>query len=177
MGHISAELKRLGHDVLSTDKFKYENSLVEVLDGVDFLDSSDTRFTSFSNWSSAIITNPPYKNRMAERFLVRALRSKVPFVAMFCRMQFMNSQSRYKSIFSVNPPTAVLVFPKRINCSLEMAASSNARDHTGGMLEYCWYIWDKNMTSSDSTLVKWIDIEAMIDDWNSENGASLDGIA
>ena len=63
--------------------------------------------------ATAIVTNPPYKNKLAQRFTEKAI-NEVDFVAMYLRLTFMESKGRHK-LFKNYPPN-VLVFSARMNC-------------------------------------------------------------
>jgi hypothetical protein len=147
-GHIAKELKKLGKNVYASDLFEYDNCLHDIQTGINFLNSVTP------HGYNSIITNPPYINDMAEKFVLSAIERKdIEYSAFFCRMQFANSKRRYKNLFSKFPPSEILCFHSRINCNEESANSDDYNDHTGGMLEYYWYIWDKrnNYTSTKFT--------------------------
>lgn len=161
MGHIARELRRCGKSVIATDLYDYDKKVTDIISGVDFL-RTDTHHEV-----DAIITNPPYKDGMAEAFVRRMLDLRVDFAAVLCRLQFACSDGRFKRLYRDDPPTSVLIFPKRINCNIEAANSLDAKDHIGGMLEYAWYVWDRRLTRSH-TEMSWIDMDRMVEDWNRE---------
>jgi len=161
-GHLSAEMRRLGLDVIASDLYDYD-TLESYTPGIDFLHADLPTVRS-------IITNPPYKNRLAEKFVIRSLEHGVEFNAFLCRLQFMTSATRYDSLFSRTPPTDILIFPKRLNCNEEAASAVRAEDQLGGMLEYAWFVWRKNTPSfSTRTEIRWIDMQDIIDRWNEEH--------
>jgi hypothetical protein len=164
-GHLVAEMKRLGLKTFASDLHSYSDKYSP---SVDFLAADLPNVDTKS-----IITNPPYKNRLAEKFVLRSLEHEtVEFHAFLCRLQFMTSITRYDGIFSKKPPTDILVFPKRLNCNEEAASARRAEDQLGGMLEYAWFVWRKrdSLFFSTKTEVRWVDMDRVIRDWNEENG-------
>ena len=56
---------------------------------------------------------------------------------MLCRTQVLEGVSRYKNIFSKNPPTDVYQYIDRIQCW------KNGKKPTGSSAQaYCWLVWD-----------------------------------
>ena len=95
-----------------------------------------------------IITNPPYK--YATEFVEKALELTNRKVAMFLKIQFLESQKRYERLFMNNPPKKVLPFVKRIDCW-----RNDDRSLKGSTVLYAWFIWDKEYTGK--TMIEWID--------------------
>lgn len=60
-----------------------------------------------------VISNPPFKDR-TEPFVARALAEAKVGVAMFVRMQWLETKGRYERIFSINPPTLIAFFAERV---------------------------------------------------------------
>lgn len=130
-GHISKELIRNGHEVISTDLYSYENSLVDIEGGVDFMEAAPRNV-------DGIITNPPYMNNLPQKFIEKGLQH-YSFVAIFARLTFMESAKRYE-LFTKNPPNEILVFSQRIQCSEEYFTPKEKQ--IGGMVAYAWFIWN-----------------------------------
>lgn len=108
---------------------------------VDFLQPLD--FKLIDN----IITNPPYA--LAEKFVLRALEITNYKIALLLRLAFFESITRYKNIFSVNPPTRVWVFSERVTMY------PNGQQTAGsGTTAYAWFVWDRN--DSRETQIGWI---------------------
>ena len=82
-----------------------------------------------------IITNPPYK--LAESFVYHALDIVTLKVAMFLKLVFLESTSRYK-LFRTTPLRTVYVFSKR------QTLSPYGEVTTGGLIAYAWFVWDKS---------------------------------
>lgn len=92
-----------------------------------------------------IITNPPYK--LAERFVYHALELPTIKVAMFLKLVFLESSSRYK-LFKTTPLKIVYVFSKR------QTLSPRGEVTTGGLIAYAWFVWDKSY--SGKPMLDWI---------------------
>ena len=105
------------------------NEVVEtdIQTGVDFLKTN----LIVNN----IVTNPPYK--LAEQFVRKALQSVDKKVAMFLRLNFLESQTRFK-MFKELPLEWVLVFSKRQTLHPEGVIVT-----TGGTIAYAWFVWNK----------------------------------
>lgn len=99
----------------------------DIIIGIDFLQTK----LEVPN----IITNPPYK--LAEQFVRKANQLATEKVAMFLRLNFLESQSRYK-MFKELPLEWVLVFCKRQNLYPKGMPNS-----AGGVIAYAWFIWNK----------------------------------
>ena len=112
----------------------------DITQGFDFLDTE--LWLEVPN----IITNPPYK--LAEQFVRRACQVASEKVAMFLRLNFLESQSRYK-MFKELPLEWVLVFCKRQTLHPEGVIVT-----TGGTIAYAWYVWNKEYTGSPK--IDWI---------------------
>lgn len=150
-GWMSVELERCGVKVESTDLFEYEDPLVPVTTGVDFLNAWESR-------APAIITNPPYKNKLAERFLSKCLRlEEVEYFALLVRLTFMESDGRLK-LFKNSPPTRIYPFAARFNCDDDLLESGK---QFGGMVAYAWFVWDYRDGKTASTNLHWIDTKEM----------------
>jgi len=106
--------------------------------GIDFLKEHRT--------VDNIVTNPPYK--LARQFVEHALECATLKVAMFLKLVFLESESRYH-LFAEHPPRTVYVFSKR----LTLQAEGNTRKMSG-MLAYAWFVWDKGFTGKPQ--IEWI---------------------
>lgn len=104
-GMMSKELERLGYDVISSDLYDRGYGIR----GIDFLEQSE-----LERFNGDIITNPPYK--FINDFIVKGLKLTGQKLFIFCRVQTLEGQERYKRIFRDNPPSWVLPFVKRVPC-------------------------------------------------------------
>lgn len=137
-GHLSERLKKYGYNVLSTDLIDRGYQDIQI----DFL--SDATYT----FQGDIITNPPYK--YCKEWILKSLNS-IPNgnkVALFLKLQTLESQKRYEEIFSKYPPKAVYVFVKRIECA------KNGEFKGTSAVCYAWFVWEKGFTGD--TVLKWI---------------------
>lgn len=130
-GHLSKRMKQFGKQVLISDIIDRGLEGVEI---ADFLEYKGI-------FQGDIITNPPYKH--ATEFVYRALDNIMEGakVAMFLRIQFLESIKREK-LFKKFPPTNIWVFSKRIGCKRGGGIVSNS-----SMACYAWFVWTKGNTS------------------------------
>jgi hypothetical protein len=131
-GHISSELQRLGCRVVSTDLYEYENPLVPIETGVDFLGEERLR-------APAVVTNPPFYRGLPELLVRRMLDQGALYVAVFCRLTWMESTKRNIFFMKDCPPSTIHVLSGRVHCSEEYF--QNGSDGSGGMIGYAWYTW------------------------------------
>ena len=135
-GHLSKVLERNGYNVLSTDLIDrgYGKG------GVDFLKCTE-------QFDGDIITNPPYK--YAKEFVEKALEliTNGHRVAMFLKIQFLETVSR-RELFERTPPSTIYVSTRRLNCGL------NGNFNLGQTAVcYAWFIWEKG--NINPPIVKW----------------------
>ena len=137
-GALSKRLEHYGFDVVSTDKVYrgYGEG------GVYFLKQSDDKF------DGDILTNPPFKD--IEKFIKKALKITGRRVYIFGKLQILESQKRYETIFADNPPYKVLVFSKRVPCY----RNGDRSFKNGSTVPYAWFIWDNEYNGK--TLVDWL---------------------
>lgn len=115
----------------------YSNPKAELTYKLDFL--ADDYPTEEAD---IIIMNPPYAT--LEPFLIRALEIAQDKLIVLCRTQVLEGVSRYKNIFSKNPPTDVYQYIDRIQCW------KNGEKPTGSSAQaYCWLVWDIGETISN----------------------------
>ena len=132
-GHIAEVLREYGDDVLATDIHDYGYG-----DGkIDF--TSDMEAASISDRADLIITNPPFGEK-SETFVLQALRQAEVGVAMFVRLQWLETVGRYERIFKDNPPTLIAFFAERVNLC------KGRWDPDGGTATaYIWLVWLKEV--------------------------------
>lgn len=127
-GHMARALSEYFADVRYADAFHYGYGDVR-----DFL--TYPYETNAVDW---VITNPPF--RLAEEFVLRALRVARHGVAILARTVFLESSGRYRRIFEENPPSRFAQFVERVPMvkgRLDMKASTA----TG----YAWLVWEKGV--------------------------------
>lgn len=135
-GNLATKLQEHGYEVYSTDL--YDRGYGEF--GIDFLQQTQP-------FDGDIITNPPYK--LATEFVLKALELTQRKVAMFLKIQFLESQKRWDKLFSKYPPSVIYVFVKRINCY-----PNNIKNNKSSAVCYAWYIWDKE--NDEETKIRWL---------------------
>lgn len=127
-GHIAEVLKEYAGVVQSTDVFDYgyQDQLHDFLSDADAL-----RY----DW---IITNPPFEEK-SELFVLRALERARRGVAMFVRLQWLETVGRYERIFRDRPPTLIAFFAERVN----LCKGRWEPDGTTATA-YIWLVWVKD---------------------------------
>ena len=110
----------------------YRNNRCNLTYGLDFLDDDYP-----ANKVDVIIMNPPYAT--LEPFLIRALEIAHRDLIVLCRTQALEGASRYKNVFTNNPPDEIYQYIDRIQCW------KNGKKPTSSSAQaYCWLVW-KNM--------------------------------
>ncbi len=128
-GHMARALLEYFGEVRSADAYAYGYADVR-----DFL--TYPYETNAVDW---VITNPPF--RLAEEFVLRALRIARQGVAILARTVFLESVGRYKGIFQTTPPTKFAQFVERVPM-VRGRLDGRATTATG----YAWLVWGKNST-------------------------------
>ena len=95
------------------------------------------------------ITNPPF--RLAERFVARALESSRRGVAIFERLTFLEGIDRFKNLYSVTPPSAVLPFVQRVPIQKGRLVYKGST-----ATAYCWVVWRLSAPLRGPTELCWI---------------------
>jgi hypothetical protein len=125
-GHMAKVLDEYFREVRCSDAFGYGYGPLR-----DFL--THPYATNSCDW---VITNPPF--RLAEEFVLRALKVARVGVAILARTVFLESVGRYEAIFLEHPPTKFAQFSERVPM-LRGRLDKNATTATG----YAWFIWEK----------------------------------
>jgi hypothetical protein len=94
-----------------------------------------------------VITNPPF--RLAEEFVLRALRVARRGVAILARTVFLESVGRYESIYTETPPTKFAQFVERVPM-IKGRLDIKATTATG----YAWFVWEKG--ANDFSRLMWV---------------------
>lgn len=137
-----AEVLKEKYEVIASDKFDRGYGHYRTK---DFLETE----TKLGN---NIITNPPFN--ISGEMVVHALeltkdvpKSKVAFLL---RTAFLESQDRYNTIFSINPPNRVYVFSER----LSMYPAGHKGVLGGGTTSYSWFVWEHGLPKKSE--LRWI---------------------
>lgn len=129
-GHMAEVLREYVTDVLATDVFDYGYGDA-TLDFTSDLEAGAHADRDF------IVTNPPFGAK-SEEFVLQALRLARVGVAMFVRLQWLETVGRYERIFKDNPPTLIAFFAERVNLC------KGRWDPEGGTATaYIWLVWIK----------------------------------
>jgi hypothetical protein len=128
-GHMAKVLKEYFGEVRCADAYAYGYADVR-----DFM--TYPYETNAVDW---VITNPPF--RLAEEFVVRALRVARLGVAILARTVFLESVGRYKGIFQASPPAKFAQFVERVPM-VRGRLDGKATTATG----YAWLVWEKKST-------------------------------
>lgn len=127
-GHIAEVLREYFLRVVASDIHDYGYPDTKV---ADFLKGPSLRN---ADW---IITNPPFGD-VGEFFVLNALDAAGTGVAMFMRVQWLDSIGRYERIFRDKPPTLIAFFAERVNLC------KGRWDPEGSTATaYMWLVWVK----------------------------------
>ncbi len=138
-GHLSKELERYGHTVISSDLIDRGYGIT----GINFLEKSwldDLRY-------DLTIMNPPYKHAL--EFVKKSL-TQTPTVCAFLRLTWLESENR-REFFINNPPHTIGVFSKRMPSAKH---GDFERIGNGGTVAYAWFIWSRGYKGDP--VIKWI---------------------
>lgn len=127
-GHIAEVLCEQFDQVVASDIFGYGYGAV-----LNFYD--DPPFGLEADW---IITNPPFRDD-AETFVIKALERARVGVAMFLRLQWLESIGRYERIFAPRPPAIIAQFAERVPLHKGRWEPEGAT-----ATAYLWIVWLKN---------------------------------
>jgi hypothetical protein len=136
-GHMSAVLEEYCAPVIATDIFDYSGGNRACwpagwFRAQDFLD--DRAETPVVDW---IITNPPFGAK-TEAFVLRALDLACSGVAIFARLQWLETIGRYERLFRDMPPTQIAFFCERVNL-----CKGRWEPDGGTATAYIWLVWVK----------------------------------
>ena len=96
-----------------------------------------------------IIMNPPFslidtfRQDYDKGFVEKSLEIADKKVVLFAQLHFLESQTRYKEIFSQNKPNRIYIYVDRIACAKD-GNFDNAHDSS---MTYAWFVWDKVNTN------------------------------
>lgn len=157
-GSIAIELERCGHDVLAFDLNKYENNhFAPIITGQDVLSLEKPK------GFEAFITNPPYFKDLPRKIAEKGI-AEYDYTALFIRLTFFEGMRRNK-LFTKTPPSDILFLSDRINFKQNLIKEPiDMKDQIGGMIAYCWVIWNKKVTH-ENTRCRWILLKNEYNEW------------
>lgn len=158
-GNISIELIRNGFDVVSFDLHKYDETLCDITTGVDVLDLQKP------DGYSAIVTNPPYHKDLPRKIAEKGV-AEYDVTALFVRLTFLEGKKR-KKLFTNNPPSDIIFLSDRIRFNTGLIEPIEKIDQIGGMIAYCWIVFDKRKEDKDTKL-RWVLLEQEYDEWRQK---------
>lgn len=135
-GDLSKRLKQLGHDVISYDLIQRDYPLDKIQDFL-ILEKLPKGYN--------ILTNPPFNISM--EFVLHSLEllEEGQQAIFFLKIQFLESQKRYKELFSKYPPKKIFVFSERCLCAMNGEFEINGKRQSSAVC-YAWYVWEKGYT-------------------------------
>ena len=158
-GNISIELLRHGFDVMSFDLFEYKDILCTITTGVNVLDLQKPE------GYCALVTNPPYHKDLPRKIAEKGV-AEYEVTAMFVRLTFLEGKKR-KKLFTNNPPSDIIFLSDRINFGSNKLEPVEKLDQIGGMIAYCWVVFDKRKENQDTKLL-WVSLEDEYDEWRQK---------
>lgn len=130
-GHMAEVLAEYFGEVVASDIHDYGYSPQHVVDFLKCDQITRPRDADF------IISNPPFGD-VTEAFVLKALSLAKVGVAMFVRLQWLETIGRYETIFKDNPPTIIAFFAERVNlCKGRWEPDGSTAT------AYIWLVWIK----------------------------------
>ena len=142
-GHIAEVLGEYFEVVAASDIFDYGYG-----EKLDFLKESAPAELIPADEPDWIITNPPFGDK-GEAFVLRALELAQLGVAMFFRLQWLETIGRYEHVFSKFPPKIIAQFAERVPLHKGRWEPQGAT-----ATAYLWIVWLKERPSATEFL--WI---------------------
>ena len=126
-GHMTEVLKQRGHDVVSGD--------IQWGPQMDFLKLG----ADWMGQREAIVTNPPYSNGLAEKFVRHALKLTDPVngkVAMLLPLAWDSAKTR-RDLFAEHP-----AFKAKYTLTRRIRWENLKQKKNGPSQNHAWYVWD-----------------------------------
>lgn len=132
-GHMLKVFSEYGHPKVSGSDL-YQHDTLEDLAAGTFIYREDFVKEPPLFDADLIITNPPYKH--LNQFILRSLDIAKHGVAMLVRVQALESEGRYNSIFKHYPPTQIAFFANRIPFK-----TGEVKQKAPKMFFHVWLYW------------------------------------
>lgn len=148
-GHMSGVLEEYPLRVVASDILDYsqDGRSPPAFSGVmDFL-TTEPEIMPAADW---IITNPPFEEK-AEQFVLKAIERANVGVAMFFRLQWLETVGRFERIFQPYPPVVIAQFAERVPLH-EGRWEPDGSTATA----YVWIVWIPDRAGPHSTEFFWI---------------------
>jgi hypothetical protein len=97
-----------------------------------------------------VIMNPPFST--LEYFINKGYDLAKKGLLVLCRLQALETKSRYENIFKDTPPSDVYIYVDRITC----AKNGDETTKGNGVQAYCWLWWNKLGAPKRETKLHWI---------------------
>lgn len=114
--------------------------------GYDFLNDKYPFTKNYDN----VIMNPPFKG--IHKHVLKGYRIANKKLIVLARLQFMESNTRYKEIFSYTPFNKAYVYTGRIAC----IKNNDPDQRLASNMAFAWFVWDKTITLNGSR-IEWIE--------------------
>ncbi len=135
LGHMADVLRGAADSVRASDVFLYPVEGGDAgryeIDAFDFLDERAVLRAPKVDW---VITNPPFSQ--APKMLEHALIAATKGVAMLLRIQWLEGETRFRSVFTDKGPTLIAPFVERV----PMCEGGFDLEGSTATL-YAWFLW------------------------------------
>ena len=141
-GHLSEELKKHGHEVISTDLIDRGYGT----GGIDFL-----KVDKLKEDCACILTNPPYKFTL--EFIEHSLEllPEGGEAIFLLNVNNLAGKTRYERLYSKGSLKEVFLFPDRIAC----AKNGDFASVSSSAVNYAWFVFAKGYLGT--TKLHWIE--------------------
>lgn len=95
-------------------------------------------------WNGDIITNPPYRDGLADAFVRHALKLADGRVAMLMETKFLHGDKRASALYHDTPPEMILIVPERIY--FFEGSGKNAKPIPAQFFNHVWLVWPDRKT-------------------------------
>lgn len=93
--------------------------------------------TRTKKWHGDIITNPPYRDGLADAFVYKALELADGRVAMLMELKYLTGSKRAQELYTVCKPEAIIVIPGRIY----FYEGGTKKQIQSQFYSHCWIVW------------------------------------
>lgn len=90
-----------------------------------------------ARWKGDIITNPPYRDGLADAFVRKALELADGRVAMLMELKFLTGAKRARELYGPTPPELIIFIPGRIYFI------AGGKPIESQFFTHCWIVWPR----------------------------------